>query len=188
MSLNVSEEAFKRAVKMLKSGKVIAYPTEAVYGLGCDINNKQAVKKIINIKKRAPNKGLIIIASDIEQLKPYIGQLTEEQWKILKTSWPGPHTWVVPKSNKLLDSIHGDFDSVAVRVTAHPVARKLCELFGSPIVSTSANVEGDTPLKDNIEVYQAFGDAIDYIVPGRVGDNDKPTSITDLITGNIIRS
>lgn len=187
MSLNVSDEAYKRAVATLHVGKIIAYPTEAVYGLGCDPLCESAVMNILAQKNRKVAKGLILIAATVEQIKPYIDKLTPAQWKKLRASWPGPHTWLVPKSDLVPAWIHGDFDTVAVRVTAHPVAAQLCQRFGKPLVSTSANREAQPPCKDNIEVYQEFGDAIDYIVPGRVGGASRPTTITDLLTGKVIR-
>ena len=188
MTLNVNEETFKRAVNALNNQKVIAYPTEAVYGLGCDPRNEQAVDKILHLKKRHKDKGLILVAHDIEQLKPYIGTLTEKQWQTLQKSWPGPHTWLVPKSDQVPAWIHGAFDTVAVRVTNHPVAARLCQLFGHPIVSTSANEANQPPLKDNLAVFEMFANKIDYIVPGRVGSHEKPTPIQDLLTNKIIRN
>lgn len=187
MSLNVNDETYKRAITTLQAGKIIAYPTEAVYGLGCDPTCEAAVTKILAEKNRNVAKGLILIAANIAQIKPYIGELTNDQWKALEASWPGAFTWVVPKSSLVPAWIHGAFDTVAVRVTAHPVAAALCLRFGKPLVSTSANREAQPPLKDNIAVYQEFGEAIDYIVPGRVGDAAKPTTIKDLLTGKVLR-
>lgn len=187
MTLNVNPEAFKRAVVALKSGKIIAYPTEGVYGLGCSPHDEKAVMKILNLKNRSVDKGLILIAASIEQIKPYIGEITDAQWSKLKKSWPGPTTWVVPKSDKVPQWISGAFDTVAVRVTAHLVAQTLCKEFGDALVSTSANKAGEPPLMDNLEVYHQFGEAIDYIVPGRVGDNAKPTTIIDLATDKVLR-
>lgn len=187
MTLNVNPEAYRRAITALKAGKVIAYPTEGVYGLGCDPHNEAAVMKILNLKNRSVNKGLILIANSIEQIKPYIGNITAAQWRTLKKSWPGPTTWVVPKSNNVPQWISGAFETVAVRVTDHPVAAALCHQFGTPIVSTSANKASEPPLLDNLTVYQNFEEAIDYIVPGRVGPEKKPTTIKDLITDKVIR-
>lgn len=187
MSLTVNEEAFHRAVEMLQHGKIIAYPTEGVYGLGCDPLNKPAVEKILTLKKRSLAKGFILIAHTVEHLKPYIGTLTSAQWDVLLHHWPGPYTFIVPKSSQVPSWITGEFDNVAVRVTAHPIASELCRRFGAPIVSSSANQENHPPLTDNLAVYEAFGDAIDYILPGRVGPQKKPTTVIDLLTGKILR-
>jgi len=187
MTLNVSPETFKRAIMALKAGKIIAYPTEGVYGLGCDPHNENAVMKILQLKDRPVAKGLILIAASIEQIKPYIGELSTEQWSKLKETWPGATTWVVPKSDKVPAWISGAFDTVAVRVTDHPVAKTLCQNFGDALVSTSANKAAEPPLVDNLGVYHAFGEAIDYIVPGRIGNEGKPTTIIDLLSGETLR-
>ena len=187
MSLNVSDETFKRAIAALKQQQIIAYPTEAVYGLGCDPRSESAVEKILQLKNRQREKGLILIACDITQLEPYLGLLTDKQWQQLKQTWPGAHTWLVPKSNAVPTWIHGAFDTIAVRVTNHPVAAALCQRFGHPLVSTSANRAGQTPLTDNVRVFETFGDEIDYIVSGRVGNQRKPSVIQDLLTQQLIR-
>jgi L-threonylcarbamoyladenylate synthase len=188
MTLHINQEAYERALHALISGKVIAYPTEAVYGLGCDPFNEDAVNKILQLKARPVEKGMILISHDIDVLKPYIAPLSDEQWSMLASRWPGPYTFVVPKSERVPDWISGTHDSIAVRVTAHPVAAALCRAFNKPIVSTSANRSTEPPCLDNLEVYSVFGDAVDYILPGRVGSEKKPTTMIDLLSGKILRA
>ncbi len=188
MSLNVSTEAYRRAVMTLQEGGLVAYPTEAVYGIGCDPFNQAAVKKLLELKQRDPKKGLILIAAEWQHVEDLVTGITEEHLKKAFKTWPGPATWVFPKSKKVPQLIHGDYDSVALRITGHIQARALCEQFAGPLVSTSANLQGEAPVKNNIDVYQLFGDHIDYILPGRVGDLDKPTKIRDIMTGKIFRS
>lgn len=181
-------DMLSQAVNHLKNGHVIAYPTEAVYGLGCDPFNEAAVKKLLQLKNRKVSKGLILIASDIAMLKPLIGEITQEQWQLLIESWPAALTWLVPKSELVPAWISGKHTSVALRVTAHPLAKALCEQFKGPIVSTSANPEAQDPARDAQTVINYFKDKVDFVLSGPVDQNAKPSTIKDLITGKVLRS
>lgn len=177
----------QRAVGHMLHGGVIAYPTEAVWGLGCAPDNEHAVRKILQLKKRAEAKGLILVAADIEQFAPYLQGLTSVQLQTLRASWPGPHTWLVPHNGTVPAYIRGQFDSVALRVSAHPVVVGLCRAFGGPIVSTSANPQGMQPAREQFQVQRYFGGQLDDIASGRVGNAAKPTQIRDLLTGQVLR-
>jgi L-threonylcarbamoyladenylate synthase len=172
----------------LKNGEVIAYPTEAVFGLGCDPGCESAVLKLLQLKQRSVDKGLILIASHYQQLIPYIDELaiTNEQKQLALTSWPGPVTWVFPKNKKTPYFLTGKFDTIAVRVTNHPLVCKLCDLYGKPIVSTSANLSSYPPCKTAIEVAKQFGQNFP-ILAGKAGNRLQPSQIRDIQTGNIIR-
>ena len=130
------------ALSALRNQGVIAYPTESVFGLGCDPDCDATIQKILDLKQRPAHKGLILIAANIAQLKNYadFSSLTATQLHTIEKNWPGPFTWVVPAQKNLSKLISGDFDSVAVRVSAHPIVQKLCREFGKPIISTSANL------------------------------------------------
>lgn len=186
-------EQIKKAVTILKRGGVIAYPTEAVYGLGCDPCNEHAVMRLLTIKKRAVSKGLILIAADWKQLKPLvkasaIEKLNESQrMNAILATWPGAVTWVFPASENVPAWIHGQYNTVAIRVTEHPIANAMCTAWQVPLVSTSANVEGQTPAKNSEEVKAIFDGQIDYILPGKVGGLSKPTQIRDALTGKVLR-
>ncbi|MBS0357783.1 MAG: threonylcarbamoyl-AMP synthase [Proteobacteria bacterium] len=172
---------------IFQQGGLIAYPTEAVYGLGCDPFNEAAVNKLLACKKRSRDKGLILIASSWDQIKSLIAPIDESLLKKAKASWPGPFTWIFPASTEVPKWITGKFDSVALRITAHPIAHALCELLEQPIVSTSANIEGQIPARTDAEVRKLFGDQIDYLIEGPVGSLKKPTEIRDILTDKIIR-
>lgn len=187
MSLEVPERAYMHALEVLRAGGVIAYPTEAVYGLGCDPFNEAACRKILALKERDEEQGMIVIASTHEQLAPLVTKVSKEREKVVHDSWPGPYTWLFPKSKKVPSWVSGTHSKIAVRIPDHPTARHLCELFGKPIISTSANKHGEDPAMDNLAVHAAFKNDVDYIVPGRVGDLGKPTSILDAETGRVIR-
>lgn len=177
-----------KAVASLRGGRIIAYPTEAVFGLGCDPLQSQALASLLQLKKRDPSKGLILIAHTFECLQPYldISEIPPEHLKQILASWPGPYTWIFRAKSTISPMLRGRFDSLAVRVTAHPIARGLCEAFGGPIVSTSANPEGLPPAKNAAEVEQYFGQQCD-IVEGQIGDLAQPTSIRDALTLKMIR-
>jgi L-threonylcarbamoyladenylate synthase len=177
------------AVAALKQGKLIAYPTEAVFGLGCDPLQSSAVQALLTLKKRNPNKGLILIADNFEALLPYIdlSSIPKSNLDEIISNWPGPYTWVFPVNPHVSNILTGMFTSLAVRVTAHPIASALCAQFGGPIVSTSANPEGMTPAKTAAEVNAYFPVSL-VIVEGALGDLAQPTQIKDAITLNVIRS
>ena len=177
----------QRAVTVIKANGVIAYPTEAVWGLGCDPFSKKAVERILVMKQRKLNMGLILIARNIEQLDPFLIGLSLSDIDELQKSWPGPQTWLVPNNNTAPDWITGKKSTLAVRVTDHPIASALCANFGAPLVSTSANPHGLPPAKTISKINKYFAAKIDYIVPGMLGKIPNPTPIKHLSTGEILR-
>ena len=176
------------ACQHLKQGKVIAYPTEAVWGLGCDPHNEAAVNKILRLKKRPVHKGLILVGGDIGQFAVLLRNLSSEQRKTLEASWPGHITWLVPDTEQLIPVwIKGSHQSVAIRVSAHPVVRELCAAFDGPIVSTSANEAGEEEIRSRLILEEKFAGSIDYIVDGALGQAEKPSEMRDLLSGKVIR-
>jgi L-threonylcarbamoyladenylate synthase len=175
------------AVECLRSGGVIAYPTEAVYGLGCDPENSDAVHKILRLKQRPVEKGLILIAADAAQLARYIAPATLKLYPQVQASWPGPHTWILPCTAATPDWLTGEHDALAVRVTDHPIAADLCKAFGAPLVSTSANPAGADPARTSEGVEQYFGREIDLIVDGKVGGLQQVSTIRDARDGRHVR-
>lgn len=180
--------AFDSAVRALRAGGLIAYPTEAVWGLGCDPDNHAALQALIELKRRDPAKGLILIAGDIAQLEPWLAGLQEAHRQRLASSWPGPHTWLVPDNGRSLALLRGEHDRVALRVSDHPLVIDLCAAFGGPIVSTSANVAGEAPARDGAAVRSRFGTAIAALVDGPLGGRERPSTIRDLLTGETLRA
>lgn len=184
----VDLQAISQAAAVLRQGGVVAYPTEAVWGLGCDPFNSRAVQHLLLLKQRDPGKGVILIASSMEQLKPWLTDLTPEQKAQLKDSWPGPYTWLIKDNGYTPELILGKHIKVALRVTSHPWVVALCEAFGGPLVSTSANLAGQPPLRSHDEVVQAFGEDTDFVLNGPLGGLERPSRITDLETGEVLRS
>lgn len=177
----------RQTVRALRAGGLIAYPTEAVYGLGCDPLQGAAVQRLLTLKQRPVEKGLILIASDWYQLEPYLLPLSAHQRRRLFASWPGPYTWILPCPPTVPVWLRGSHDSLAVRITAHPVAAALCRAWGGALVSTSANRSGLPPARSPLRVRQQFGAMIDYLVPGALGGLANPTAIRDGMTGKVLR-
>lgn len=178
----------QRAVRHLNAGNIIAYPTEAVWGLGCDPFNAAAVFRLLEIKRRSVRKGMILVAGSMHQVSPLIAPLTDSQRRQLEETWPGPVTWLLPDPDGLIPQwIRGDHQRVAVRVSAHPLVEALCRSFGGPVVSTSANRAGRPPARSRLQLAARLGDGADFILPGTLGGESAPSEIRDLVTGEQIR-
>lgn len=180
--------AIRRAGAAIRAGGVIAYPTEAVWGLGCDPLDAEAVARILAIKDRPATMGLVLIAAAFAQVEPWIEPLPDKVRARITASWPGPVTWVFPAQAWVPDWIHGGRGSVAMRVTAHPQSAQLCRQAGSAIVSTSANRSGRPPARTAIQVRRWFRGELDLILGGATGRRDRPSEIRDALTGRQLRA
>lgn len=178
----------EQAAELMRAGGVIAYPTEAVYGLGCDPFHRDAVLRLLKIKNRSVDKGLILIASTWQQVEPLIQPIDASQLQLALSSWPGHTTWVFPASDQVPTWIHGKFNSVAIRISSHPVCHQLCAAQNGPVVSTSANYNSEPPIRDLAELQHKFSKLVDFIVPGELGNADKPSEIRDIKTDSVIRT
>ncbi|MCR6653090.1 MAG: Sua5/YciO/YrdC/YwlC family protein [Cellvibrionaceae bacterium] len=178
--------AIHHAARHIASGGVLAYPTEGVWGLGADPRNQRAVQTILDLKRRPIGKGLILVAAAAEQFEFILRHLEPAQKAVLVATWPGPNTWLVPHNGEVPYWICGDHSTVALRVSAHPVVRALCERAG-PLVSTSANPQGLPPARSSLKARSYFGDQVMY-APGQVNRNAKPSTIRDLATGALVRA
>lgn len=172
---------------VLRAGGVIAYPTEAVFGLGCDPRNENALRKLLQLKQRDPAKGLILIAASFDQLAPYLGNIDAVLQQRVLPTWPGPVTWVLPANLEISTLLRGAHDTLAVRVTAHPLASALCRAFGGALISTSANQSHQAPARTARDVVQIFGEQLDAVLAGDLGDQSNPTEIRDGRSGVILR-
>jgi L-threonylcarbamoyladenylate synthase len=171
----------------IESGGVIAYPTEGVWGLGCDPYNEKSVSRILQLKSREVDKGLVLVAVNLEQIQPLVQGLPQNARDLLQSSCPGPDTWLIPDTDQLIPRwIKGNFDTVAVRVSKHPLVKNLCERVGL-LVSTSANPSGKDPALTQQEVEQYFEGKDICIVPGELGGQKGPSRIRDLLSLEVIR-
>ena len=178
-----------QAAAALRRGGVTAYPTEAVWGLGCDPFDATAVRRLLAIKQREESKGLILIAANLAQVEPLIeaGALPAERLLAVLASWPGPHTWLMPCTAAVPAWVRGAHSTQALRVSAHPAVIALCEAFGGPLVSTSANLAGEEPAREADALAPALLDRIDGVLDGRTGTLAAPTPIRDAATGVVLR-
>ena len=174
--------------RALAAGGVIAYPTEAVWGLGCDPFNRHSVEHILKLKQRPVHKGLIIVAASTAQIDFLMENLSSAQCQQLESTWPGPRTWLIPHFNRIPPWVSGASESVAVRISEHPVVQALCLSYGGPIVSTSANVQAQPPAKTSLQVRKYFRKFALHYAPGLIGRSDKPSEIRDLLSGRVIRA
>ena len=172
----------------MRNGGVIGYPTEAVWGLGCDPYSELAVEKLLQLKQRSRAKGLILVAANMAQVRPLLSHLSASQIDLLNNSWPGPTTWLIEDSQNLLPQwIKGQYSSVAVRVSQHKAVVALCEAFDGLVVSTSLNPAGSDPALSEAQSRTYFSSAVDVYVRGETGGLMQPSQIRNLTTGEILR-
>lgn len=178
------------AAASLRGGDVLAYPTEAVFGLGCDPHNRNAFDRIFTLKQRPPTQGVLLIAADFTQIERYVDMANVPPGVLahVRAGWPGPFTWVFPRSAEVPEWVAGAHPGIALRVTAHAPAAALCRAFGGALVSTSANPHGQSPARDLPTLTSYFGDTLDGIVDAPLGGLAQPTVIRDALTGAIIRT
>jgi len=178
----------RMAARCIRVGGILAYPTEAVYGLGCDPWDQAAVQRLLAIKQRPEHKGLILIAADFAQLEPFVAPLDAARMQAILATWPGPNTWLLPARAGTPGWLRGQHATLAVRITAHPTAAALCATAGSAQVSTSANTSDRPPARTPLQVRLAFGPQVDLILAGRCGPRARPSTIRDGRTGAVIRA
>ncbi|MGH8434860.1 MAG: L-threonylcarbamoyladenylate synthase [Pseudomonas sp.] len=183
----VSRWRVQQVARVVRNGGVIAYPTEAVWGLGCDPWNAEAVERLLALKDRPVDKGLILVADSIRQFDFLLEDFPERWLDRLASTWPGPNTWLVPHQNRLPAWITGEHNSVALRVSGHPLVRDLCALTG-PLVSTSANPSGRLPARTRLRIQQYFPGQLDAVLGGALGGRKHPSVIRDLVSGKLVRS
>jgi L-threonylcarbamoyladenylate synthase len=183
-----SRHRLRLAARVIRRGGVVAYPTEAVYGLGCDPWNLDAVHRILAMKRRDVAKGLILIASDPTQLEPFVLPLPAGRMDEIRASWPGPNTWLMPARAHTPRWLTGRFDTLAVRVTAHPLAAGLCSAYRGAIVSTSANLAKRPPARTALGVRIALPGGPDLILAGACGGSERPSTIRDGRSGRVLRA
>ena len=178
---------FAQCLSALQHGKVIAYATEAIYGLGCDPDSQIAVERLLKLKQRSVEKGLIIVAGELIQLSEWIDiGAIKIAYPYVLDSWPGHNTWLLPCKPKTPRWLTGQFDTLAVRISAHPNIKKLCAAFGKGLVSTSANPTGVKPACSADQVYKYFPHL--HILEGVVNELIQPSTIYDAKTQKIMRS
>lgn len=176
----------QHAARLLQAGRLVAHPTEGVWGLACDPLLPAAVLRLLAAKRRDPAKGLILIAHDFAALQPFL-DTPADQIERARTDWPGPVTWLLPAAPDVPWWLTGDHDSLAVRVTAHPTAAALCRAFGGPLVSTSANLSGHPAPRHSWQARAQLGATMDFVLAGELTTPGRPSTIRDGATGETVR-
>lgn len=175
------------AAHWLRRGGIVAYPTEAVYGLGCDPTRTDALQKLLELKRRSWRKGLILIGARPAHLTPFLLPLDGERAARAQAYWPGPTTWLWPAQPWVSPLLRGEHRTLAVRIPGHPLARALCDAFGGAIVSTSANRAAQSPARSALKVRRKLGPRAAFILSGPVDRKARPSRILDIRTGRILR-
>ena len=184
----LSDFQLSLAVKTIRAGGVIGYPTEAVWGLGCDPWNTEAVNRILELKQRPVEKGLIVVAGSVDQIRFLLDPLPAEQQQKALDCWPGPFTFLLPDLlQQIPQEVRGRHSSIAVRVSGHPLVQTLCNASGLPLVSTSANPAGRQPARHSWHIRRYFPTGLDRLVPGQLGRYRKPSTIIDIVSGQQLR-
>lgn len=183
----MNREDLRRAARVIADGGIVAYPTESVYGLGCDPRRHDTLRRLLHLKRRAPELGLILIAADERQLDPHVDFEHAPGIKRARATWPGPYTWLLHAREDVSPWLRGNHETLAVRVTAHAGAAALCRHARSALVSTSANRHDHPPARSAAAVRREFGAAVDFILQGNLGGLTAPTEIRDAVTGRIVR-
>ncbi|AWB66458.1 threonylcarbamoyl-AMP synthase [Saccharobesus litoralis] len=180
----------EQAAQIFQQGGVLAYPTEAVFGVGCDPDNQQAVEKLLQIKQRPIEKGLILLAANYSQLLPYIDDKSIPQDKryTVLSRWPNGITQIIKANDNTPRFLTGQFDAIAVRITDQPDVVALCNLTNKPIVSTSANLTGEEPARTWQELDPKLLEKLDFVIKGQTLGYQQPSQIINALTGDVIRA
>lgn len=176
-----------KAAKAMKQGGVIAYPTEAVWGIGCDPWNPDAVEKVLSLKHRDRAKGVILVAANTQQVDFLLNPLSSSERVDVEATWPGPVTWVLDHHDLIPEWVSGGRSTVAIRVSDHPLVQQLCLAFGGPVVSTSANLSGRPAIKSSWVLLKQFRKQLDACLMGPLGGRQSPSTIRDLGSGKQLR-
>ncbi len=165
-ALSPSEADYQLALRILRQGGIVAYPTETFYGLAVDPKNDRAIKALYSVKKRALRKKLSLLVANLTTLSCCVSSLSISDQKLIDAFWPGPLTLVFPAKPDIFPSLTGTSGTLAIRISSHPVAAKLCSLWGGPLTATSANISGEAAFVTANLVQRQWGREIGFILDG----------------------
>ena len=182
------QEEIRKAVEILRNGGVILYPTDTVWGLGCDATNEKAVKRIFEIKKRTDSKALLVLIDNPSKLQSYVDEVPDIAWELIELS-EKPLTIIYPMAKNLANNLIAEDKTIGIRVTKEVFSRNLCAQFRKPIVSTSANISGNATPSNFSQISDEIKSAVDYVVNYRQDDNSEtiPSSIIKLGKGGLFK-
>lgn len=174
------EQDIEKAVEYLKQGEVIAYPTETIYGLGADVLNRKAVKKIYDLKARDYGLPISILVANIAMLREYVKDVPDRALPLMRKFWPGALTILFPASEKIPKGLVTNTGRVGIRISSHPVASAIVEKFGKAITTTSANLSGFPPSLSVKHIQKYFGDRISCIIDGGECEPTRGSTVVDV--------
>ena len=182
------QEEIKKTIEVLRAGGVVLYPTDTVWGLGCDATNEIAVKRIFEIKKREDAKAMLILIDNPAKLQSYVDEVPDMAWDLIEMS-EKPLTIIYPQAKNLASNLIAEDNSIGIRVTKETFSKNLCAQFRKPIVSTSANISGNATPSNFNQISDEIKSAVDYVVNFRQEDQSKPSpsSIIKLGKGNLFQ-
>lgn len=181
-------EDIKKACEVMQAGGIILYPTDTIWGIGCDATNEKAVQRVYELKKRADNKAMLVLMDSPAKLNMYVNDIPDIAWDLIEVA-DKPLTIIYSNAKNLAKNLLADDGSVGIRITNEEFSRQLCERFRKPLVSTSANVSGDLSPANFSEVSEVVKNGVDYIVSYRQDDTSKaqPSNILKLGAGGLIQ-
>ena len=169
----------KKAVEVLRQGGVILYPTDTIWGLGCDATNETAVKKVYDIKRRAETKSILVLIDSPAKLQAYVSEIPDMAWELIELTTK-PLTIIYPGARNLASNLINDDNTIGIRVTEEAFSKKLCEMFRKPVVSTSANISGEKSPALFADISKEIISQVDYVVNYR-RDEDQPAKASSII-------
>ncbi len=178
----------KQACEVMSQGGVILYPTDTIWGIGCDATNEEAVRRVYEIKRRIDSKALIVLTDSEPKVEFYVSEVPEIAWQLIEVAVK-PLTIIYPDARNLAPNLLAEDGSVAIRITRETFSQRLCQRFRKAIVSTSANVSGEPAPHNFDEISNEIKEAVDYIVETRRDERDKatPSSIIKLEADGTIK-
>lgn len=181
-------EDIKKACEVLQAGGLILYPTDTIWGIGCDATNEEAVRKVYELKKRMDNKAVLVLTDSTAKLNMYVSDIPDIAWDLIEVA-DKPLTIIYANAKNLAPNLLGEDGSVGIRITKEDFSRRLCERFRKPLVSTSANISGESAPKNFQEISDIIKNGVDYIVKYRQDDMSqaKPSNIIKLGDGGVIQ-
>ncbi len=176
-----TEDDIRKAVETMRNGGVILYPTDTVWGIGCDATNAEAVEKVYRIKRRDDSKALICLVDSDARLQRYVRNVPEVAWDLLELA-ETPTTVILDNAVNLAPNLIADDGSIAMRITREPFSKELCYRFQKPVVSTSANISGEPAAQNYRDISEELLNAVDYVCFSRRQEHKphKPSSIIKL--------
>jgi tRNA threonylcarbamoyl adenosine modification protein (Sua5/YciO/YrdC/YwlC family) len=186
--INPEGRKVQRAVDVLRNGGIIIYPTDTIYGIGCDLMNRKSIERLCHVMDIKPQKlDLSFICSDLSQISEYVKRIETPVFKILKKSLPGPYTFILESSAKVPRILDVNKKTVGVRIPDHAIPRAIVHLLGNPLITSS--IKDDDVIKeyttDPEEIYEDFKHSVDLVIDGGAGNN-VPSSVIDCTDGQLV--